>query len=1441
MKNYFTPYLKSLVLHFSTKSYIYILFLMLGLHQFSKAQSCTPASIPYPHMGTNIPNATDMPWINLWHQINPSHSTFGGNGLVLGSDGWPTSKSNHNIVIGRDVALVYPIVGKIKISYKGTLAQLNNFSATNGITNLVSQANYPAPGYSYYEFDVNIPVGSVTGYELYMQFHNHVEDVKIMRPGFELDETQIIHPVYMNLLQKFTTFRWMPFLSTNSWYVDTEYACNTLGTVDWSIRSNANMPQSMVGTKGGSWEYVVWISNQFNKDLWINIPVEATDNYVTNLAQFLKDNLKPGLNVYMEIGNETWNSAGGFCSFRQLEHIYGNDWDAHRRFHGVRGKQVVDIFAGIWGWSEINNRIRMLIPGQIAYGVPGDGWAIGSSLDYLEQTFGADLIRRYFYATAAAPYFASASHSDVNTIIAQCQNNIDNDIFGEFSSEIWGGSVYMGNKLEGWLGRGGQYGLKLMAYEGGPDMDYTSGSGGVKAQAMADPRMKDLCLDYWNSWYSRYGYSALFNQFLATFNSSGLYTLGEDMNVTSTRQQAINQIVTSPSPQFDAKFRHTIPGIIDARKTSAYWSNWNAGPSLQYLRPPQPNCCGGFTDNRTLWTVAAMKNGVYNLAIEHQCVGNTTIDIFVDGVLVHNDLVIPHTSRWPGDWGFASWIYSNQPHPIGSGGSFATIPGVNIPLNLSYGVHVIKIQYWGTTDDNFRNLAFTLTSETPPFAPNSVTGDLMACNSQPDAKYTVEADQSVCSYKWVGLPGTASINPDAGGPGTGIARSGANTNLVYVNWGNTPNGNYNLTVFGINAVGTSPGRVFRVTVTTCGFTMAPNPVCTNTGVAITPAVLGATNYKWDFGLNSNPRIYTTSIAGTLPFNVVYTVSGSKTVTLVVTLSGGAVKTYLQNILIATSPTIGTISPSSQTACSGGAAVLSVSGTGSSFKWLYSTDGGTTYSAYPGATLPNFTFTGLSGTTYFKAAVTNPGCPTLTTAGSAVANISSATVSFAYGSTSYCNSSGTITPTGTFSGGSFSRISGPGSILLNTFTGTITLTGATAGVHTIRYFVPVVGACPSVAGTNTITITGGGNVNFILGAGSSICQSSGVSTYTANLTGTGSLFYLVSPTNSGSINSTNGQVNWSNTFSGISTITASVTGSSCGSLFTTHVVTVNPSFTPSITASSSQNGICSGTTVTFTGVPTNGGATPAYQWFVNGTPQGTNSTTYSYTPSNNDQVSVRLTSNALCASPTTATSSIITMSVSGTVTPTAQISTNTPTICAGQMTQFTSTISGGGATPTYQWQVNGSNVGTNSNTYTTTGLTSGQTVRLILTSSSACASPTSATSTGVTMTVNPNLTPSVSIAALQNNVCSGTGMTFVATPTNGGVSPTYQWKLNGSNVGTNSATLTGSTFSNGDVVSLSLISSVVCPSVISATSNNLTLTINPNLTPSITASSSQNGI
>lgn len=96
-----------------------------------------------------------------------------------------------------------------------------------------------------------------------------------------------------------------------------------------------------------------------------------------------------------------------------------------------------------------------------------------------------------------------------------------------------------------------------------------------------------------------------------------------------------------------------------------------------------------------------------------------------------------------------------------------------------------------------------------------------------------------------------------------------------------------------------------------------------------------------------------------------------------------------------------------------------------------------------------------------------------------------------------------------------------------------------------------------------------------------------------------------------------------------------------------------------------------------------------------------------------------------------------------------------------------------------------------------------------------------------ITANPNLPVSIAISANPTGaICTGTSVTFTANPTNGGSSPIYQWKINGSNAGTNSSLFTTSTLVNGDIVECVLTSDATCPTGNPATSNPITITVNP---------------
>ena len=291
------------------------------------------------------------------------------------------------------------------------------------------------------------------------------------------------------------------------------------------------------------------------------------------------------------------------------------------------------------------------------------------------------------------------------------------------------------------------------------------------------------------------------------------------------------------------------------------------------------------------------------------------------------------------------------------------------------------------------------------------------------------------------------------------------------------------------------------------------------------------------------------------------------------------------------------------------------------------------------------------------------------------------------------------------------------------------------------------------------------------------------------------------------------------------------------------MTVIPNLTPVVIITKSPvDTVCEGTTVTFTATSANGGTSPTYQWQVNGTNVGTNSSMYSTTTLNNgDIVRLAMTSSLMCLTKPADTSNTITAMVNAKKVPDVTITVSpNDTLCAGDLATFTATPTNGGTTPSYQWQVNGTNVGSNSPTYASTGLSNNDMVRCIMTSSDTCVTKSMDTSNVIEMTINPITTPVVTITVSPDDtICDGNTATFTASATDAGTTPSYQWQVNGVNVGTNSNMYATSTLSNADVVRCIVTSSDTCVTKDKDTSNMITMTVKPNLTPVITISVAPN--
>ena len=138
-----------------------------------------------------------------------------------------------------------------------------------------------------------------------------------------------------------------------------------------------------------------------------------------------------------------------------------------------------------------------------------------------------------------------------------------------------------------------------------------------------------------------------------------------------------------------------------------------------------------------------------------------------------------------------------------------------------------------------------------------------------------------------------------------------------------------------------------------------------------------------------------------------------------------------------------------------------------------------------------------------------------------------------------------------------------------------------------------------------------------------------------------------------------------------------------------------------------------------------------------------------------------------------------------------------------------TYTWGGTSTANSWTYSGAstfeltaNAGTGNKTFTVT-----------VTDINGCTSTAS-----VAVNTTTPLDPTVVLTTPSSNICTNVSHTFTASPTNGGTSPSYQWKVNGVNAGTNSNTFTSSFNAEDNIWLVMTADASACVTTTTATSN-----------------------
>jgi len=262
----------------------------------------------------------------------------------------------------------------------------------------------------------------------------------------------------------------------------------------------------------------------------------------------------------------------------------------------------------------------------------------------------------------------------------------------------------------------------------------------------------------------------------------------------------------------------------------------------------------------------------------------------------------------------------------------------------------------------------------------------------------------------------------------------------------------------------------------------------------------------------------------------------------------------------------------------------------------------------------------------------------------------------------------------------------------------------------------------------------------------------------------------------------------------------------GSTASTTTTTVCPILNNSNNTNSS---ICSGNTLSLTStIPSNGTSPYTYAWSGPG----------GYTASTQNATRANLQTNQSGTYTVTATDALTcstavekTVTVTQTLTPTADISASDLSICSGDTISFSSSNTNTGAAPTYQWYKNGAPLsGKTSSSLQATGISNGDYFYLQLTSNYACPSSANVNSDTLTATVTTRTNPSVTISTTSPKLCNGYHVLFTSSINNPGTSTTYQWFKNGNIIsGATADTFSTTTLQSGDTISLQIQTNAEC--------------------------------
>jgi hypothetical protein len=229
---------------------------------------------------------------------------------------------------------------------------------------------------------------------------SYLRNIRVFRTDLEplLRAGEIFNPEMLEYLAPFRSLRFMDWMQTNAWgqcsggltpgaecYAVTEDDCGAGGRClmpgRWDERPTVDGPSYLstsqyldvsapeLGTRMGGYaiETMVALANRLPADPHFNIPADYDDEYVQGFAEYLRDNLAPGLTASIEYSNEVWNWDFPQAQYANAiaQEMWPGEGSAWMQYAAGRTHTACGIIKRVFAGQE--ERIRCLISPQTGY------------------------------------------------------------------------------------------------------------------------------------------------------------------------------------------------------------------------------------------------------------------------------------------------------------------------------------------------------------------------------------------------------------------------------------------------------------------------------------------------------------------------------------------------------------------------------------------------------------------------------------------------------------------------------------------------------------------------------------------------------------------------------------------------------------------------------------------------------------------------------------------------------------------------------------------------------------------------------------------------------------------------------------------------------------------------------------------------------------------